>query len=136
MARLLLFANDWSVMDLVHPLSTCIDIFNVPFVVLILAGRWNAFGFCFLMILLTWGSSCKACKAFSSGNSFSFWTSSLSNFLWEFGAHIHNWVRASLMGPSLMCLRTHLPEKGLLVLAVYLGDTFLLNEALFLLYKA
>ena len=100
---LIFLAYDWSFMDLVHPLSTCADICNKLFAVLILASRWNAFGFCFLMILLTWGSSCNACRALSSGSLFNSWANPSSNFLWESGAHTLSWVRATLMGLSLMC---------------------------------
>ena len=121
-------------MDLVHPLSTCAETCNVSLAVFINADRWKAFGFCLLMILLICGSSCNACKAFSSGSFLSLWTNISSISLGESGAHTLNWVRATLTGLSLMCFRTHLSEKGFsnVDLAVSLGDIFVLDDALLL----
>ena len=121
-------------MDLVHPLSTCAETRNVPLVVLIEAGRWKAFGFCFLTILLICGSSCSTCKALPSGIFLRSWTNASSIFLGELGAHTFNWVRATQMGLSLTCFRTHLSEKGLsnVDLVVSLGDIFVLDDALLL----
>ena len=100
-------------MDLVHPLSTCAETCNISLAVFINADRWKAFGFCLLMILLICGSSCNACKAFSSGSFLSLWTNVSSISLGEPVAHTFNWVRATLTGLSLTCFRTHLSEKGL-----------------------
>ena len=137
MFRPFFFANERSIMDLVHPLSTCAETCSVLSVILIEAGRWKAFGFCLLTIRLICGSSCSACKALPSGIFLSSWTSASSIFFGEPGAHTFNWVRATLMGPSLTCFRTHLSEKGLssVDLVVSLGDKFLLDDALFVLHE-
>ena len=81
--------------------------------------------------------SCNVCKALSSGSFFNSLTSASSKFLWESGAHTFNWVRATLIGLSLMCFRTHLSEKGFsnVDLVVSLGDKFLLDDALFVLHE-
>ena len=134
MLRLFPFAYERSILDLVHPLSTCAETCIVPPVILIEAGRWKAFGFCLLTIRLICGSSCSACKALSSGIFLRSWTKASSIFLEEPGAHTFNWVKAILMGLSLTCLRTHLSEKGLssVNLVVSLGDIFVLDDALLL----
>ena len=137
MSRPFFLAYDRSIMDLVHPLSTCAETCSVLPVILIEAGRWKAFGFCLLTIRLICGSSCSACKALPSGIFLSSWTNASSIFLGELGAHTFNWVRATLMGLSLTCFRTHLSEKGFsnVDLVVSLGDKFLLDDALFVLHE-
>ena len=71
-------------------------------------------------------------RLFLPASFFSSWTNASSILLEESGAHTLNWVRATLIGLSLMCFRTHLSEKGLasVVLAVSLGDIIVLDDAL------